>query len=62
MGACTMDIIAAIAFGTKVDSQRNPDEPFVTYAKKVNGFSIKNFGFLFVGEGIISFCKVLISY
>jgi cytochrome P450 family 3 subfamily A len=46
-GGCAIDIIAATAFGTKIDSQRNPDNPFVKYAKQVQSFSFKSFGFLF---------------
>lgn len=33
--ACyTMDIVASVAFGTKVDSQKNPDHPLVQNSKK----------------------------
>ncbi|XP_048463518.1 thromboxane-A synthase-like isoform X2 [Rhincodon typus] len=30
-----MDVIASVAFGTQIDSQRNPDDPFVKHAKMV---------------------------
>ncbi|XP_019636169.1 PREDICTED: cytochrome P450 3A27-like isoform X2 [Branchiostoma belcheri] len=33
-GAFTMDAIASVAFGTDIDSQRNPNDPFVVHAKK----------------------------
>ncbi|XP_017274474.1 thromboxane-A synthase isoform X2 [Kryptolebias marmoratus] len=29
----TMDVIASVAFGTNLDSQNNPDDPFVHYAQ-----------------------------
>ncbi|XP_078609204.1 cytochrome P450 3A29-like [Branchiostoma floridae x Branchiostoma japonicum] len=34
-GAFTMDAITRTAFGTQIDSQKNPDDPFVVYAKKM---------------------------
>uniref|UniRef100_A0A8C2BAX3 Thromboxane-A synthase n=1 Tax=Cyprinus carpio TaxID=7962 RepID=A0A8C2BAX3_CYPCA len=33
-GCFTMDVIASVAFGTQVDSQNNPDDPFVNHASK----------------------------
>lgn len=33
-GCFTMDVIASVAFGTQVDSQKNPDDPFVYHAQK----------------------------
>ncbi|XP_005989494.1 thromboxane-A synthase isoform X1 [Latimeria chalumnae] len=32
-GYFTMDVVASVAFGTQVDSQKNPDDPFVKHAK-----------------------------
>ncbi|XP_034032874.1 thromboxane-A synthase-like isoform X2 [Thalassophryne amazonica] len=32
-GCFTMDVIASVAFATQVDSQNNPDDPFVHHAK-----------------------------
>ncbi|CAH1269819.1 cytochrome P450 3A43-like [Branchiostoma lanceolatum] len=34
-GAFTMDVITRTAFGTQIDSQKNPDDPFVVSAKKM---------------------------
>ncbi|XP_019625332.1 PREDICTED: cytochrome P450 3A8-like [Branchiostoma belcheri] len=41
-GAFTMDVIARTAFGTEIDSQRNPQDPFVLMGKKAFNVSIKN--------------------
>ena len=30
----TMDVICSTGFGIEVDSQRNPDNPFIKYAKE----------------------------
>ncbi|KAI1883397.1 hypothetical protein AGOR_G00231020 [Albula goreensis] len=38
-GCFTMDVIASVAFGTQVDSQKNPDDPFVHHAQKFFSFS-----------------------
>ncbi|XP_071504347.1 cytochrome P450 3A24-like [Diadema antillarum] len=38
----TMDGIARCAFGLEVDSQNNPDDPFVTNAKEIVGGSLIN--------------------
>ncbi|XP_074533734.1 thromboxane-A synthase [Halichoeres trimaculatus] len=32
-GCFTMDVIASVAFATQVDSQNNPDDPFVSHAQ-----------------------------
>ncbi|XP_067907160.1 thromboxane-A synthase isoform X1 [Heterodontus francisci] len=40
-GCFSMDVIASVAFGTQVDSQKNPEDPFVKHAKmifKINFF------------------------
>lgn len=34
-----MDVIASVAFGTQVDSQNNPDDPFVHHASKFFAFN-----------------------
>lgn len=34
-----MDVIASVAFGMHVDSQNNPNDPFVNYASKFFAFS-----------------------
>lgn len=38
-GCFTMDVIASVAFATQVDSQNNPDDPFVRYAQMFFTFS-----------------------
>ncbi|XP_060066274.1 cytochrome P450 3A4-like [Ylistrum balloti] len=38
--ACTMDMISSTAFGIRVDSQGNPNDPFVMNAKKMFDFSL----------------------
>lgn len=38
-GCFTMDVIASVAFGTQVDSQNDPDDPFVHHASKFFSFS-----------------------
>ncbi|KAL6107045.1 tbxas1 [Pungitius sinensis] len=38
-GCFTMDVIASVAFGTQVDSQKNPDDPFVRHAQMFFSFS-----------------------
>ncbi|XP_060933346.1 thromboxane-A synthase [Limanda limanda] len=38
-GCFTMDVIASVAFGTQVDSQKNPDDPFVRHAQMFFAFS-----------------------
>lgn len=38
-GCFTMDVISSVAFGTQVDSQNNPDDPFVHHASKFFAFT-----------------------
>lgn len=38
-GCFTMDVIASVAFATQVDSQNNPDDPFVNHAQMFFSFS-----------------------
>ncbi|XP_068459667.1 thromboxane-A synthase isoform X2 [Clinocottus analis] len=38
-GCFTMDVIASVAFATQVDSQNNPDDPFVRHAQTFFSFS-----------------------
>ncbi|KAI4901924.1 hypothetical protein NFI96_022516, partial [Prochilodus magdalenae] len=38
-GCFTMDVIASVAFGTQVDSQNDPDDPFVHHASKFFSFT-----------------------
>ncbi|XP_049339562.1 thromboxane-A synthase isoform X1 [Astyanax mexicanus] len=38
-GCFTMDVIASVAFGTQVDSQNDPNDPFVHHASKFFSFS-----------------------
>ncbi|XP_030221068.1 thromboxane-A synthase isoform X1 [Gadus morhua] len=38
-GCFTMDVIASVAFGTQLDSQSNPDDPFVHNGQKFFGFT-----------------------
>ncbi|XP_030069772.1 thromboxane-A synthase isoform X1 [Microcaecilia unicolor] len=39
-GCFTMDVVASVAFGTQVDSQKNPNDPFVKHSKMFFEFSI----------------------
>ncbi|KAK7882254.1 hypothetical protein WMY93_028428 [Mugilogobius chulae] len=39
-GCFTMDVIASVAFGTQVDSQNNPDDPFVHHAQMFLSLSV----------------------
>ncbi|XP_078674333.1 cytochrome P450 3A8-like isoform X1 [Branchiostoma floridae x Branchiostoma belcheri] len=41
-GAFTTDVIARTGFGLDVDSQRNPQDPFVVYSKKAFSFNFLN--------------------
>ncbi|XP_035688030.1 cytochrome P450 3A8-like isoform X2 [Branchiostoma floridae] len=41
-GDFTMDAIASVGFGTDIDSQRNPNDPFVVHAKKAFEGPFKN--------------------
>ncbi|XP_066272658.1 cytochrome P450 3A8-like [Branchiostoma lanceolatum] len=41
-GAFTMDVIARTAFGTEIDSQRNPQDPFVVMGKKAFNVEFSN--------------------
>ncbi|XP_067856020.1 thromboxane-A synthase isoform X2 [Heptranchias perlo] len=34
-GCFSMDVVASVAFGTQVDSQKNPGDPFVKHAKMI---------------------------
>ncbi|XP_072564339.1 thromboxane-A synthase-like [Paramormyrops kingsleyae] len=38
-GCFTMDVIASVGFGTQVDSQKNPKDPFVYHAQKFFSFT-----------------------
>ncbi|KAL2093806.1 hypothetical protein ACEWY4_011118 [Coilia grayii] len=39
LGCFTMDVIASVAFGLQVDSQNDPNDPFVFHAQKFFSFS-----------------------
>ncbi|XP_051791278.1 thromboxane-A synthase isoform X2 [Erpetoichthys calabaricus] len=39
LGCFTMDVIASVAFGTQVNSQKNPDNPFVKHAQTFFSFT-----------------------
>ncbi|CAM4457201.1 thromboxane-A synthase isoform X1 [Caretta caretta] len=39
-GCFTLDVVASVAFGTHVDSQKNPDDTFVKNCKKFFEFSV----------------------
>ncbi|XP_013788258.1 cytochrome P450 3A9-like isoform X2 [Limulus polyphemus] len=70
-GAFTMDTIAACAFGTRVDSYKNPDNPFVIHARKLFNKDVKPldilafmnpklarfFGINIIGEEMVNFFK-----
>ncbi|XP_078683107.1 cytochrome P450 3A8-like [Branchiostoma floridae x Branchiostoma belcheri] len=45
-GAFTMDVIARTAFGTEIDSQRNPQDPFVIMGRKAFNIGFRNPMFL----------------
>ncbi|KAL3842942.1 hypothetical protein ACJMK2_020915 [Sinanodonta woodiana] len=45
-GAFTMDAICCTGFGLQVDSQSNPDDPFIKNAKKALNISVGNVKFL----------------
>ncbi|XP_064613094.1 cytochrome P450 3A24-like [Liolophura sinensis] len=45
-GAYTMDVIAATAFGIKLDTQTTPNDPFIKHASKFFEFSVLNLGFM----------------
>ncbi|KAG7455873.1 hypothetical protein MATL_G00245670 [Megalops atlanticus] len=47
-GCFTIDVIASVGFGTQVDSQNNPDDPFVHHAQKFFSFSLFNPFMLFL--------------
>ncbi|XP_077976970.1 cytochrome P450 3A24-like isoform X2 [Glandiceps talaboti] len=57
-GAYSLDCIASCAFGVDVDSQNNPDSPFVKHAKDANKWSIMD-PMLILCLFIPSFGKVL---
>lgn len=56
-----MDIIAIIAFGIKLDSQRDPNNIFIKYAKEVNSFTFTNPGVLFASQAIIIYSIIKFS-
>ena len=53
-----MDVIARTAFGIDIDTQRNPNSPFVTYAKKLFQISwsiessIANISYVFIYDNV----------
>ena len=46
-GALTLDIVCSCAFGIEVNSQENPEDPFVQKAKEAFNFSLASNPFLF---------------
>uniref|UniRef100_A0A3B3T8A3 Thromboxane-A synthase n=1 Tax=Paramormyrops kingsleyae TaxID=1676925 RepID=A0A3B3T8A3_9TELE len=46
-GCFTMDVIASVGFGTQVDSQKNPKDPFVYHAQKFFSFTFFPSPFVF---------------
>ncbi|KAL3842936.1 hypothetical protein ACJMK2_020909 [Sinanodonta woodiana] len=46
LGAFTMDAICSTGFGLQVDSQSNPDDPFIQNAKKALNMKLRNVKFL----------------
>ncbi|XP_017321382.1 thromboxane-A synthase isoform X1 [Ictalurus punctatus] len=53
-GCFTMDVIASVAFGMQVDSQNNPNDPFVHHASKFFSFSLfRPFMFIFLNFPIL---------
>lgn len=47
-GSYSMDVVASTFFGLKVDSQKNPDDPFVKHAKQCFEASIFSFRILII--------------
>lgn len=47
-GCYSMDVIASVAFGMQVDSQRNPDDPFVRHAHLFFNFTFFRFAMFLV--------------
>lgn len=45
-----MDVIARTAFGIEVDTQKNPNSPFVSYAKKLFAINMAR-------PAILLYCK-----
>lgn len=52
-----MDVIASVAFGTQVDSQKNPDDPFVRHAQMFFSFSFFRPIMLFFSQSNL-FCVI----
>ncbi|XP_036615950.1 thromboxane-A synthase [Trichosurus vulpecula] len=42
-GCYTLDVVASVAFGFQVDSQKTPDDPFVKHCRRFFQFSIPKF-------------------
>ncbi|XP_071504349.1 cytochrome P450 3A13-like [Diadema antillarum] len=59
-GGFTMDGIARCAFGLEVNSQKNPDDPFVKNAKEFTNFSV--FSPVFLLSGIFPFMGHLFNF
>ncbi|XP_071822488.1 cytochrome P450 3A13-like isoform X1 [Apostichopus japonicus] len=47
-GSYSMEVVASVFFGIQVDSQGNPDDPFVKHAKDAFSFSIYNLKLILV--------------
>ncbi|XP_069134019.1 cytochrome P450 3A11-like isoform X2 [Argopecten irradians] len=47
-GGFTMDVISSTAFGVNIDSQGNPDDPFIKHAKRMFDFTINGLWTLLV--------------
>ena len=50
MGAFTMDVIASSAFGLDIDSQKDPDNLFISYGKKLFAFQFTSPWFLIMSK------------
>lgn len=49
-GPYAMDVIGSCAFGLRVNSQTNQDEPFIKYAKRIFNINVTNPAFLISSE------------
>ena len=67
-----MDVICSTGFGIEVDSQRNPDNPFIKYAKEVLEveiagnplflFSCKGSFFIYLFFCLLLFCDITLVF
>ena len=56
-----MDILASTSFGLQLDSFKNPENPFVTNARKIFNFSLTDLPFLIICKFITLFFCLLVD-